>query len=246
MLFGLAFGTKIVSFCLWAVTSVSMPESWQKAVMQGSAAIVNILIGFVAAFVFARVSTWITKTFAYYVAGFSWFSGFGYLFIDSITAGPNTHGDWGKVIMMLGGSWTVRIPILGVGAVGYAWTIYWLARGTRDIASAMNESVGRRILVLLIAPYFVVNILFTFLSFWHPVPDLRLKVALNCCWLGNFGYFAAAVGAFFQWASIRSVDSDEVVRIPDSLSGTSIAIATGMYCVAAFFAIPRPVNLELW
>ncbi len=246
MVFGLAFGRKIVSFCLWAVTSVSVPDSWQKAVMQGSAAVVNILMGFAAAFLFVRTSNWFTRTCAYYVAGFSWFIGFGYLCVDPITAGPNSHGDWAKIIMMLGGSWSIRLPILLIGTVGYAWAIYWLSRGTRAIASSADDSIGRRIVVLLIAPYFIINVLYTGLSFWHPVPELRMKVALNTCWLANFGFFAAAVGAFFQWKSLRSVDSDDVVRVPEAVSGAAIALAAGMYALATFFAVPRSVNFELW
>ena len=214
--------------------------------MQGSAAVVNILCGFTAAFLFVRASDWMLKTFLYYVVAFSWFAGFGYLLSDPIFANENSNGDWAKVIMYLGGSWSVRLPILLVGAAGYGWAIHWLALHSRDIATSADEGVVRKIVVMLVVPYFVVNVLFTAISFWHPVPELRLKVALLGCWLGNFGLFAAAVGVFFQWRSLRTVSCDDAVSVPNIISWGAVVFAGAMYAVSAFFAYPKTLNLELW
>ena len=118
LFFGLLFGTKIVSFCSWAVTMVTIELEWQKAIVQGSAAIVNIVIGYIAAAKFLKTKNGITRSFLFYLVAFSWLLGFGYLLSDPILASSDQNGDWAKIINLLGGSWGVRLSILLVGILG--------------------------------------------------------------------------------------------------------------------------------
>ncbi len=246
LLLGLVFGTKIVSFCSWAVTMVTIEVEWQRAIVQGSAAIVNIIMGFFAAAKFWKTKNGMTRAFLYYLAAFSWLVGFGYLLSDPILASSDRNGDWAKVINLLGGSWGVRLPILLVGLAGYTYTIYWLAKATQAFKTSDPETLVGRTIKLLIVPYFVVNILFTLLSFWHPVPELRLMVAIKSCWLGNFGFFAAAVGTYFQYKSTNVLFLDNFVEIPRKLSVNMLVIALLVYATAAYFAVPRILNVEVW
>jgi|GEM_PF-5661040 len=72
---------------------------------------------------------------------------------------------------MLGGGWGVRLPILAIGIAGWVWGFLWLGRAALQFGEALPSPSQRVRLAqaLLLIPYIVINLLFTVLSFWHPL-----------------------------------------------------------------------------
>src|SRR5688572_23551240 len=89
--------------------------------IKGSAAILNILVGLLAAYLFNRnpsASNWTRRLFLFYLAAYNTFAGFGYLFTDPLfyKSGGENLGDWKQIVDLLGGGWNVRLPISLIGA----------------------------------------------------------------------------------------------------------------------------------
>src|SRR5205814_10680022 len=112
------------------------------------------------------------RLFFLYVAAYSFFTGFGYLLLDPLCYTPgNDLGDWRQMISLLGAGWELRIPLIIVGVAGYIWAFFWLTRSALQFGERTHEQKERirLALPLLLVPYVVVNIVFTTLSFWHPL-----------------------------------------------------------------------------
>lgn len=248
-LLALGFGARLNFLCLWS-TGMRIPEtwsdsSWKLGVIQGAAAIANIAIGVIAAHVFSRPNLSCRgRVFLFFIVAFSWAIGFGYLAADSITANPDSHGDWGKVIMLLGGSWAIRAPIFLVGSLGLIWTVLWLRRGVGMIGfeTELPEKIGSRIMILLVIPYFAVNTAYTLLSFNHPTPELRGVIAAIVCWGTNFILIYAAISCCFKRKSMAGktvTNASMTVSLP-IIVGTII-----FYAIFAAVSIPWKLGWQL-
>ncbi len=185
-------------------------------IVEGSPALLNILTGILAVFLFERAMKQkraMPTLFWMYFAGYSMFMGFGYLFVDPLFYQPGGEqvGDWRKVIDMLGGSWGLRIPILLVGVGGILWGFFWLARSALRFAADATDKVERlRVsLPLLLVPYLVINVLFTVLSFWHPLGADGVFVVVFQYWFGYIGFFWGFFLAAY-WLDVNKPLSDPV------------------------------------
>jgi hypothetical protein len=179
---------------LWAWPGT--PNETGTLIVEGIPALLNILSGFLAVFLFERAikqKSAMPALFWMYFAGYSLFMGFGYLFVDPLFYQPGGEqvADWRKVIDMLGGSWGVRILILLVGVGGILWGFFWLAHAALRFAADATDKAGRvRVsLPLLLVPYLAINLLFTILSFWHPLGGDGVFIVAFQYWFGYIGFF---------------------------------------------------------
>ena len=193
---------------LWAWPGT--PNEIGALIVEASAALLNILTGFLAVWLFGRSlrkQRAMPALLWMYFAAYSLFMGFGYLLTDPLfyQAGGAQVGDWKKVIDMLGGSWAVRAPLLLIGAAGILWGFFWLARAAlRFAADATDKAERPRVaLPLLLIPYLAINALFTLLGFWHPLGAEGVFIVVFHYWFGYVGFFwAFFLGAY--WLDIHT------------------------------------------
>ncbi len=194
----LLVGAQWQAFNLFAVLWdwPATPSETGTVLVEAMPALLNILLGFLGVFLFGRTARQqraMLALFWMYFAAYNLFMGFGYLFVDPLFYRPGSDqvGDWQKVIQSLGGSWAIRLPILLLGAAGVLWGFFWLARSALRFASdASNKAERVRVaLPLLLAPYLVINVLFTILAFWHPLGGQGLFVVAFQYWFGYVGFF---------------------------------------------------------
>lgn len=205
-----AVGGKWRAFNLFAVDwGPETLEEGRKLVIEASPALLNIVIGLLAAFLFSRA--WarrrpLASLFLMYTAGYSLLMGFGYLLVDPLFYQPGGEnlGDWKKVIDMLGGSWGVRLPLLLVGTAGVLGAFFWLARAGLCFARDATDKAERRRVArpLLLLPYLVINVLFTVLSLWHPLGAEGIFIVAFQYWFGYSGFFWAFFLAAY-WLDVK-------------------------------------------
>ena len=74
--------------------------------------------------------------------------------VDPLLASPDSPGDWAKIVMLLGGGWGVRVPIIIVGAVGTIWGFFWMGRAAQHFVwgdpldRKQRNRVGLRLCIL--------------------------------------------------------------------------------------------------
>ncbi len=206
-----AVGAQWQAFNLFAVLWAWPGEASQagRLVIEAAPALVNIAVGLLAALFFKRTvaaGRAMFSLYLLYLAGYSAFMGFGYLFFDALFYQPGAEqlGDWCQVIDVLGGSWLVRIPLLVIGGAGLVWGFFWLARAALRFAPDASDKQQRVAvaLPLLLIPYVAVNLLFTVLAIWHPLGVEGLVVAALQYWFGYVGFF----WAFFLAAYWLDID----------------------------------------
>lgn len=215
---------------LWAWPGT--PNETGTLIVEGIPALLNILTGFLAVFLFGRAlqqKNAMPALFWMYFAGYSLFMGFGYLFVDPLFYQPGSEqvGDWRKVIDMLGGSWGVRIPILLIGVVGILWGFFWLARSALRFAADASDKAERvRVaLPLLLVPYLAINVLFTILAIWHPLGGEGLFIVAFQYWFGYVGFFWAFFLAAY-WLDVHKPLPNPVA--PPDQPQTVWWLATGL------------------
>ncbi len=208
---GVLLGEELRVFNLFAVDFIdfnAIPED-VLLIVAGSAAAVNILVGIACVLLFR--TSWAKtnpslRLFIMYLGAYNLFTGFGYLFMDPLLYNPDaaSYGDWRQIIHILGGGWEVRLPILLVGALGILFGFYWLANSVNQFGEGMTDPKQRvRLnLPLLIVPYVVINVLFTVLSFWHPLGADGVIITIFQYWLGYIGFFWAFFIASI-WTEIK-------------------------------------------
>lgn len=218
-------------------------EDARKLVIEASPALLNILSGLLAVFLFSRL--WVRQRpmaglFLMYTAGYSLLMGFGYLFVDPLFYQPGGEnlGDWKKVIDMLGGTWAVRLPLLLVGAAGVLWVFFWLARAALRFAGDATNKVERRqvALPLLLLPYFVINVLFTVLAFWNPVGMEVISVVAFQYWFGYSGFLWALFLAGY-WLDVKAPLAD-TRPLPQRISWPWVAVAGCLLLAAIVVLVP--------
>lgn len=219
------------------------PDETGTVLVEALPALLNILLGFLGIFLFrhyARIQRAMPALFGIYFAGYNLFMGFGYLFIDPLFYQPGSAqvGDWQKVIQILGGSWAVRLPMLLIGAGGFLWGFFWLARSAlRFAADASDKAERLRVaLPLLLVPYLAINILFTILAFWHPLGGQGVFIVAFQYWFGYVGFF----WAFFLAAYWLDVDEPlpNPIALPQNLSPVWLAVAALSLLLAVGILLP--------
>ncbi|MEM7404034.1 MAG: hypothetical protein AAF458_02020 [Pseudomonadota bacterium] len=190
----LAVGAEVTHFNFWAVAHGWPGEpggQLAEGIIAGSAAPAEILLACACIAAFTRVaadSTW--RLLVLYVGALAWFSGFGYLLVDPFLASPDATGDWAKVTMLLGGGWDVRLSIAAIGAAGTVGGYFVFGQLALQIVVPRMErrKNGATVLVL---PYILVGVVFSLLTYWHPVGTAGVVAVMMKLWLGHSGLFWA-------------------------------------------------------
>ena len=193
----LAVGKRLLGVNFWAVNHDWAPgasaSTWAEAVVEGSAALVNIACGLACAMAFRHLqSRPMLRLFVFYFGAYSLFAGFGYLMVDPLFANADSAGDWAKIVMLLGGGWGVRALIIAVGAAGTLWGFYWVGGSAQQFAwgdPSDRRSRLRTGLTLCVLPYVFVSAVLSPLVAWHPAGPAGVVVTLMKLWFGFIGFF---------------------------------------------------------
>jgi len=216
---------------------------WGKLLIEANPAMVNILCGLLGAALFSR--PWALRRptlrlFLMFFGAYSLFMGFGYLMTDPLFYQPGVgqYGDWKQVIAMLGGGWGVRLPILAIGVAGWVWGFFWLGRAALQFGEALPSPSHRVRLAqaLLLVPYIVINLLFTILSFWHPLGADGLFITIFQYWGGHAGFIWAFLMAAY-WLKIDAPLS-HVSALPRRISPAWVGLAAVAFGVAVAVLLP--------
>lgn len=211
-----------------------------EAIVTGGAAIVNIIVAFIAAALFHNKSIASRATlrlFLFYLTAYNLFAGFGYLFIDPLFYQPGGQnlGDWKKIVDMLGGSWGVRLPISLIGAAGVLWGFFWVARNAHAFLPTEKPERFRSALVLLLVPYIIINILFTLFAVSGTLPSEIVPIIAIQYW---FGYFGLGWGAFMAGLWVLPRASLERSALPGTIRWDWVIVSIALLAIAAFVLLP--------
>jgi hypothetical protein len=199
-----AVGAHANAFNLFAVDTVLFKngaDTGKNIIIEGSASIVNVIIGFLSLLVFSAIKRMpsLFRQFFLQLTGYSMLMGFGYFMFDALFYSPGAVGDWKSILTMLGGSLYLRIPLILIGGGGVLFTFFWMAKNIL-VFCENRESKQERFKTafpVLLMPYIVYGILYLVLSLWHPIgfPDGLLVIFFQFV----FGFSG------FLWAFFLSV-----------------------------------------
>lgn len=211
-----------------------------EAIATGGAAILNIIVALIAAGLFhhrAIVPRPMPRLFLFYLTAYNLFAGFGYLFIDPLfyQLGGENLGDWQKIVDMLGGSWGVRLPISLIGAAGVLWGFFWVARNAHAFLPTEKPARFQTALVLLLAPYLLINLLFTLFALSGFLPSEIVPIIAIQYW---FGYFGLGWGAFMAGLWIEPRASLERTGLPGVIRWDWVIASVILLAIAAFVLLP--------
>ncbi len=208
----LLVGARVDNFTFWAVeinwNEGVIIEPWREAVIQGSAALFNIFCGLIGMLYLSKLKknplvALGAQLFTFYFTVYSLLAGFGYLFFDPIFANESSVGDWAKIVMLLGGSWAVRVPIIVVGTAGVLYTYFYAAKNAHDFASMGSEILNSGVMLirgaqLCVAPYVAIGSIFSIAAYFtHPLGMDGFIATLLQYGLGYSGMFWAFFIGFF-------------------------------------------------
>lgn len=200
----LVMGVPVRAFNLFAVdTTITYDQALRipEMIVESSASLVNILIGFVALGIYHLRSSIkpMTRQFLIQLAGFELLMGFGYLLFDGLFYAPGGLGDWKSILYMLGAPWGLRIILIVFGSLGVVWTYFWLSRAVMVFVEdiSIKELRHQAAFPILIVPYSLYSAIYLTASLWHPVgfPEGMLIV---------FFQFVFGFSGFF-WAYLFAV-----------------------------------------
>ncbi|HAV76257.1 MAG TPA: hypothetical protein DCX53_02780 [Anaerolineae bacterium] len=216
------------------------PNQIGNAILTGGAAILNIVIAFIAAWMFNRksiASNASLRLFLFYLTAYNLFAGFGYLFTDPLFYQPGGEnlGDWKKIVDMLGGGWNVRLPISLIGAAGVLWGFFWVARNAHAFIPPDKPERFRSALWLLLFPYVTINILFTAFAIFGPLPDEIVLIIAIQYW---FGYFGIGWGAFMSGLWIQAPGGLERSGVPESIQWGWVVASILLLVFSIFVLLP--------
>lgn len=173
-LFGVLVGADNVQvhfFAANALQGISKDQVLETALVVGSAAFVNLLIGFVALFYFSKLKIdkiWLKYT-VFLTTVFSLALGFGYLMFDGIFYVPGGAGDFHVVLDLFEGNLILRLALILIGSVGWVYTLFWTSKKAWQFIENESDKVKTNLKILLL-PYLVSSILITILAFLtHPL-----------------------------------------------------------------------------
>jgi hypothetical protein len=206
----LTVGSGVEVLQLFAVKGAPVADTTAQALISGSAAIINILVGLVAVALFHQPATQrhpLARLFTLYLAAYMLMTGFGYFLIDALFYAPDApfFPDWQYVIHLAGGSWAVRLPLLIIGVVGLLGVFFWLPNAALRFVTTPTDKATRtrEMLRLTLIPYVAVNIAFTLLSFSHPLGLEGVVLSVFQYWFGYIALFwAFFIGGL--WTEVKT------------------------------------------
>lgn len=156
---GIAVGAddvQVTLFAASALTGIDPADTARVAIVEGSAVIVNLLVGVLTALAFRALrerSTWVAYT-AFVTSAFSFALGFGYLMFDGIFYQPGAAGDYKAILDLVDGNLIVRVSIIALGAGGWLATLFWASRSVWWFTHDEPERVAVAMRLLLV-PYLI-------------------------------------------------------------------------------------------
>lgn len=219
---------------------IGEPNRLGEGILTGGAAIVNIIIALICAWLFNKsslASRGALRLFLFYLTAYNLFAGFGYLFIDPLFYQPGGEnlGDWKKIVDMLGGSWAVRLPISLIGAAGVLWGFFWVARNAHVFIPSEKPERFRYALLLLLVPYLVNDAIFITLSAVGPLPPEIVPIVFIQY---IFGYFGIGWGAFMAGLWIQPQAGLTRSAVPESIQWRWAVASIVLLAIAAFILLP--------
>lgn len=238
----LLVGAKIdyVSFYVietnWPIAGIDLIP-FREALIAGSAAVFNILLAGICMTLFNKIKNPSQRLFVFYLGAYSLFLGCGYLLIDPLRASPDSLGDWAKVVMFLGGSWTIRLLVFLIGGVGTVYGYFWMGSTAQHFnyeekKKALNYKMLGVLLCLI--PYIVINIMLTITAFAQGSPGAFF--ALFLYWGGYLGFFWAFM-IKFVWSKYEGHFPDETF-IPSRTTFLPLLIAILLTLLVVFILGP--------
>lgn len=208
--FGVLVGAENVQvhfFAANALQSVDQGEVLKILLVQGSAVLLNILVGLIALFAFSQRAT--EKAWAKYTAFltviFSFCLGFGYLLFDGLFYTPGAAGDFKAILDLFDGNLLLRLVIIAIGATGWVWTLFFASQKAWVFVEDESNKVKANIRLLLI-PYFISSFLVTLLAFVnHPLGAEGGVVVAMQYFFGNSVLFTGFFMSSY-WLDYKTVD----------------------------------------
>ena len=239
-----AVGAQVNAFNLFAVDTVLFKngtDTWKNLVIEGSASIVNVIIGFLSLLAFCAIKRMpaLLRQFFLQLTGYSLLMGFGYFMFDALFYSPGAVGDWKSILTMLGGSLYLRIPLILIGGGGVLFTFFLMAKNIL-VFCENRESKQERFKTafpVLLMPYIVYGILYLVLSLWHPIgfPEGLLVIFFQFV----FG-FSGFLWAFFlsvYWLKPNLKDK-RYFGLPEKLSFWWMAFTVGVLVFEIAYLLP--------
>ena len=157
--------------------SVDMNSFFWKLMFEGSAALVNIVIGLILLFVLKRFRlSPLSRAFTLMLTMSQLSMGFGYFLRDFFLYDPNPdpdiqQGDWAKVFENFDGNLALRITMLIIGCIGILFVFFIAYRQAFHFISDNNDKKERNrvALAIYLFPYLVNAVVFTLVELRGPV-----------------------------------------------------------------------------
>ena len=220
----------------WPIAGIDMIP-FREALIAGSAAIFNILLAVICIALFYKIKNPSQRLFVFYLGAYSLFLGFGYLLIDPLRASPDSLGDWAKVVMFLGGSWTIRLLVFLIGGIGTVYGYFW----TGSAAQYFNYEEKQKMfnykrlgVMLCLLPYIIINSILTVIAFAQNSEGAFF--ALFLYWGAYLGLFWAFM-IKFVWSKYEGHFQDETY-IPDRTTFWPLLIAMILILLVVFILGP--------
>ena len=187
----MALGTTIKKFTFFFVDFVDI--EWTRPILypcliDGSAAIANLVCMAICMILFHYVekNTYLSL-FLFYLASFSLFSGFGYLFFDPLVMDLIPVGDWSQIIIRLGSSWILRITICLIGALGILYGYFWVGKQAHHFLLP-GLTIKQTGFFLCVGSYLIINTIMTCAIFMYPLEPSMRVTGLCKHWFGMSGF----------------------------------------------------------
>jgi hypothetical protein len=223
----------------WPTGEVS-EHGWRSAAIAASGALLNLFVALVCILLFNRVGSeqGFLRLFLFFLGAYSLFSAFGYFFFDPIFARPDSPGDLATIVMLLGGGWLVRVPLILIGAAGTLYGYFWMGEAAMQFTTSAVESKITVGFILCVLPYLTNNLIFSLLAWFHPLGKNGFVATILKLWCGFLGFILAFM-INFVWSEPSGSYLNETL-MPQQLSRAWLVV--GVVCVIATLVLLRGLN----
>lgn len=147
-----------------------------KIMYAGSAALMNIIIGFILLIVLKKAKLGpLSRPLVLMTTMMHFSMGFGYFLRDGILYQPGSDnlGDWAKVLENFNGNIVLRIAMLVVGSLGILFVFYIAWRQAYHFISDNNDKKERNrvAMAIYLIPYLVNAVVFTLVELRGPIAN---------------------------------------------------------------------------
>ena len=153
-----------------------------KIMYAGSAALMNIVIGFILLIVLKKCKLGpLSRALVLMMTIMHFSMGFGYFLRDGIAYSPDSNlGDWAKVLANFNGSLALRIGMLVVGSLGILFVFYIAYRQAFHFIKDNNDKKERNRVAsaIYLFPYLCNAVVFTLVELRGPVAQESMAAFL--------------------------------------------------------------------